>query len=414
MKTQAFVILLPLLFTLSVWSASPVPYSGKVAINGVNFSGQAQFIFSLFDGTGATHWRNGSSKKDTIGVKVVNGRYSVLLGGQGMNPLPPELFLTHNKLFLKVEFDNGDGKGLRHLAPDQLITATPKALVAEVAKFANVAEVANGVRSGSVTKEMLNSELTGELLLGNDNKNTLSNSNLIALPFGQKPPEGFSKIVSGIPKVPKNWKLSGNAGLTNNNPSTNRNSIILAEDQIHFIKYQYDYPNWFLKHNIYNIKSGEWEDLSQNHKNGKHLNFTSNVYHNGKIYLIGGSNQSNEGSIKYKQYMTNEVQIFDIESKKWSSFTSLPQPSFGGNSLIYKGKLYYSGKILDGKLVNYSYDFNKQSWNEEVKIIPGHSWCFAHPVNYHGDTFTSSNNNLSGNDNSFPDKLLLELVKESP
>ena len=32
MKTQAFVILLPLLFTLSLWSATPVPYSGKIDI----------------------------------------------------------------------------------------------------------------------------------------------------------------------------------------------------------------------------------------------------------------------------------------------------------------------------------------------------------------------------------------------
>ena len=57
-----------------------------------------------------------------------------------MNSLPPELFLNHDKLYLKVEFDNGDGEGLRHLAPDQLITATPRALVAEWAKMARLAE----------------------------------------------------------------------------------------------------------------------------------------------------------------------------------------------------------------------------------------------------------------------------------
>ena len=51
-----------------------------------------------------------------------------------MNSLPPELFLNHDKLYLKVEFDKEDGEGLRHLAPDQLITATPRALVADLAK----------------------------------------------------------------------------------------------------------------------------------------------------------------------------------------------------------------------------------------------------------------------------------------
>ena len=65
-------------------------------------------------------------------VYLVNGRYSVMLGGQGMNPLPPELFLQHEELYLSVSFDKGDGP--RTLGPEQLITATPRALVAEVAK----------------------------------------------------------------------------------------------------------------------------------------------------------------------------------------------------------------------------------------------------------------------------------------
>ena len=48
-----------------------------------------------------------------------------------MNALSPQLFLDYDELYLKVHFDNGDGNGLRHLAPDQPITATPRALVAE-------------------------------------------------------------------------------------------------------------------------------------------------------------------------------------------------------------------------------------------------------------------------------------------
>ena len=119
-----------LFFTLFLWSANPVPYSGKVAIRGVNYFGDAQFTFSLQDKDGKTHWRNGKSKDDSIKVNIRNGRYTVLLGGQGMNALPPQLFLDNEELYLKVRFDDGDGKGLRHLAPDQRITATPRALVA--------------------------------------------------------------------------------------------------------------------------------------------------------------------------------------------------------------------------------------------------------------------------------------------
>ena len=139
---------------------APVPYSGKVAINTVNYHGNAEFTFSLHDGNGTTHWRNGADANQSIQVFVRNGRYSVLLGGQGMNSLLPELFLNHDKLYLKVEFDNGDGTGLRHLAPDQLITATPRALVAEWAKMAKLAE---GVPAGSITRDMLSQQVLTQL-----------------------------------------------------------------------------------------------------------------------------------------------------------------------------------------------------------------------------------------------------------
>ena len=153
-------LLLPLVFTLSLWSATPVPYSGKIDIHGVNYFGEAQFAFSLHDGNGTTHWRNGNQPGETIKVTIRNGRYNVLLGGQGMNSLAPQLFLNHDKLYLKVEFDNEDGEGLRHLAPDQLITATPRALVADIAK---VAQVAEKVGNGAITREMLSSEVLTQL-----------------------------------------------------------------------------------------------------------------------------------------------------------------------------------------------------------------------------------------------------------
>ena len=106
-----------------LWSVSPVPYSGKVAISGVNYNGDANFTFSLHDGNGTTVWQNGQTPNSTIQVRVHNGRYAVLLGGQGMNALSPQLFLDYEELYLKVHFDNGDGNGLRHLTPDQPITA---------------------------------------------------------------------------------------------------------------------------------------------------------------------------------------------------------------------------------------------------------------------------------------------------
>ena len=87
MKNLVFLISF-LFSTVFLWSANPVPYSGKVAIRGVNYFGDAQFTFSLQDKDGKTHWRNGKSKDDSIKVNIRNGYYSVLLGGQGMNALP--------------------------------------------------------------------------------------------------------------------------------------------------------------------------------------------------------------------------------------------------------------------------------------------------------------------------------------
>ena len=148
-----------LLISLDALSILPVPYSGKLAIRGVNYYGTAEFIFSLQDAKGVVHWRNGKSEKDSIKVSVQNGRYTVLLGGQGMNPLPPQLFVDQNKLFLKVLFDNGDGQGMLHLSPDQQITATPRALVAEIAKVANTAKVADSIKAGTITTAHLNEQV---------------------------------------------------------------------------------------------------------------------------------------------------------------------------------------------------------------------------------------------------------------
>lgn len=150
---KSFIIICFFLSCISLFSLPAVPYSGKVAIEGVNFEGTAKFTFSLYDKNGVTRWRNGNHELDTINVHLSKGRYTVLLGAQGMNPLSTPLFLEHDELYLKVRFDNGDGEGLRTLLPDQRITVTPRALVAEVAK------VANTVSEGAITTSQLNEQI---------------------------------------------------------------------------------------------------------------------------------------------------------------------------------------------------------------------------------------------------------------
>ncbi|MAL85017.1 MAG: hypothetical protein CMI23_01485, partial [Opitutae bacterium] len=146
-----------------VFSSQPVPYSGKVSINGVNYHGEAKFTFALQDKDGKVRWRNGTDGEKKIRVQVFNGRYTVLLGGQGMNVLPAQLFLDYDELYLRVRFDNGDGQGLRNLTPYQRITATPRALVAEVAKTANSVKVggvtASQIKNNTITTAQLNEQI---------------------------------------------------------------------------------------------------------------------------------------------------------------------------------------------------------------------------------------------------------------
>ena len=139
-------------FAIFAFSSTPVPYSGKISIGGLNFNGTAEFSFALTDANRTVHWRNGKDANESIRVSVINGRYSVLLGGQGMNPLPAELLLQHDELYLSVTFDAGDGQ--QYLGSNQRITASPYALVAEVAKK---------LPPGAITSTMLSPEVIAKL-----------------------------------------------------------------------------------------------------------------------------------------------------------------------------------------------------------------------------------------------------------
>ncbi|MFP6894809.1 MAG: hypothetical protein VCA18_13720, partial [Opitutales bacterium] len=114
----------------SVLSAAPVPFSGKISVNGASFDGTAQFTFALRDANGTVLWRNGSDANTSIEVPVDRGHYIVLLGGQAMTSIGEELFLDHTELYLQVRFYRSDTQQWLHLQPDQRITSTPHALTA--------------------------------------------------------------------------------------------------------------------------------------------------------------------------------------------------------------------------------------------------------------------------------------------
>ena len=51
--------------------------------DGINFHGNARFDFQIVDGQDRVHWTHDDTDA-TLGIGV-NGRYSVNIGGQGMN-----------------------------------------------------------------------------------------------------------------------------------------------------------------------------------------------------------------------------------------------------------------------------------------------------------------------------------------
>ena len=157
-----YLLLLTLIMGIlgNAHASVPVPYAGKVSIDGINFDGQLKFMFSIYTASNDMVWDSGS---DPIEVPVSNGRYLVLLGGQGMRPLPASLFHENDELYVGVYADlPNDDVGQVKLGELQRITAQPYALVAEMAKMADVAnsaKVADSVKAGAVTTAQLNEQI---------------------------------------------------------------------------------------------------------------------------------------------------------------------------------------------------------------------------------------------------------------
>ena len=141
-----FILILP----LAVSSAAPIAYSGKVAVNGVNLDGVAQFRFTLVDQNGSVLWNHADEANASVSVNVEGGHYSILLG-ESMNPIPAGLFLDHPVVYLQVHMNVGNTNFL-HLQPDQRIVSAAHALSAGIAESAKVAD---SVKPGSVTREHL-------------------------------------------------------------------------------------------------------------------------------------------------------------------------------------------------------------------------------------------------------------------
>lgn len=73
--------------------------------------------------------------------------------------------------------------------------------------------------------------------------------------------------------------------------------------------------------------------------------------HDGKIYLAGGSQASNEDGKKSNLTSTDEVSVFDPARKTWRTLATLPEPRSSHEMVAHEGKLYVIGgwSMRDGR-----------------------------------------------------------------
>ena len=341
MKFLGLISSVLLLFVIHLIANQPIPYSGKISIRGVNYDGDAQFTFSLQTKDGKNRWRNGNKKDDSIKVRVRNGFYNVLLGGQGMNTLPPQLFLDYDELYLKVRFDNGDGKGLRHLEPDQRITATPRALVAEVAKVAKVAElVKDGVItrnmlhanvlsdlnqptpvSGSIKLSMLDPEVTAKLDQNGSGGSGVIAGSLISVPYGKPAPAGYSLYQRGTP-TELVWEEKAPVSVAR----YAYDGVEVLDGKIYFVGSDGSARKIAER---YDPETNSWEAIAP--MSVVRAGVAASVL-NGKLYAAGGSSLSG-------------VEVFDPSTGNWSTGPALPSEVRSGIAITIGAKTYLIGGI---------------------------------------------------------------------
>ena len=70
MKYIAHTLLFVLIGFFSIHASVPVPYAGKVSINGVNFNGQLSFVFAIYNPSNSKLWDSGNNPSRCLSLMV--------------------------------------------------------------------------------------------------------------------------------------------------------------------------------------------------------------------------------------------------------------------------------------------------------------------------------------------------------
>jgi hypothetical protein len=160
-KTTFLTLLFATLASVSLLAQVPgmLNYQGRVSVNGTNFTGNGLFKFALVGEAGPggarhTLWSsdgtstNGSEPSASVSITAEKGLFSALIGGNGMQPVPPSAF-ANDAVYLRVWFSSGGANAFEQLSPDQRIAAVGYAMKS------TSADSATTVADGSITTAKL-------------------------------------------------------------------------------------------------------------------------------------------------------------------------------------------------------------------------------------------------------------------
>lgn len=133
---RAFLLMSVLSFSPAVL-AQPLPYQGRLALDGVPMNGSFSFVFELYSsptGGDCTSIAAPCLWRDTYpGVPVHGGRFSVSLGAAAQ-PLPDKIWTTYDEVFLAIQVKGPGESAYTRLGGRQRLIAPPIAARAAAAK----------------------------------------------------------------------------------------------------------------------------------------------------------------------------------------------------------------------------------------------------------------------------------------
>jgi hypothetical protein len=295
--------------------------------------------------------------EETIGdIQLQQGNYSFQFGNSG-TPALPTVLQSHADAWLEVKV--GD-----NVLPRRRLVSVPYALRANIP-------------AGSITKDMLSSELVLELSGSGEKSGTSGGDNssidggvVVAVPPSENPPEGATLLSIGSynSSVGKSdlGKILTEEFVNSLSPrGGSLNNLInhfFINDKIHFLVYSINSHSKHegISYTVYDPNSNKWQNMGG--LQGGLDKWIKSAYYSGVIYFIAEDNSGGKS-----------LHSYDMNAKAWES---LPSPPFknkfrevGGFLCADNGSLFYFGGYSSSAPTKYNeeafkYDILSKKWTD--------------------------------------------------